>query len=217
MNDHVLSNLNIDLRSSPTAFKFLQDKSFVTGLMGPVGSGKSFVCAAKVMIRAVQQKPSPVDGIRYTRFVIVRNSYPELKTTTLKTWADLFPENIYRPILHTPPITHHIKLPPRGMLLGLIARLFSSLSINQKMCENCCHLNSQEHGSMKPKNYQKQSLMDSLTVWDVTQLKEMVVLHGTASGWTQTQWMMTIGGTDSQRKNPSQESTLGSFSSNQAV
>ena len=114
-----LSSLNIDLRSSPTAFKFLQDKSFVTGLMGPVGSGKSYVCAAKIMIRAVQQKPSPVDGIRYSRFVIVRNSYPELKTTTLKTWADLFPENIYGAIRHTPPITHHIKLPPRGDAAGI--------------------------------------------------------------------------------------------------
>jgi hypothetical protein len=114
-----LSSLNIDLRNSPTAFKFLQDKSFVTGLMGPVGSGKSYVCAAKIMIRAVQQKPSPVDGIRYSRFVIVRNSYPELKTTTLKTWAELFPENVYGPILHTPPITHHIKLPPRGDAAGI--------------------------------------------------------------------------------------------------
>ena len=82
-------------------------------------SGKSFVCAAKVMIRAVQQAPSPADGIRYSRFVIVRNSYPELKTTTLKTWGDLFPENIYGPILHTPPITHHIKLPPRGDAAGI--------------------------------------------------------------------------------------------------
>ena len=114
-----ISSLDIDLRSSPTAFKFLQDKSFVTGLMGPVGSGKSYVCAAKIMIRAVQQAPSPVDGIRYSRFVIVRNSYPELKTTTLKTWADLFPENIYGPILHTPPITHHIRLPPRGDAAGI--------------------------------------------------------------------------------------------------
>ena len=38
-----LSSLNIDLRSSPTAFKFLQDKSFVTGLMGPVDNF-SFGC-----------------------------------------------------------------------------------------------------------------------------------------------------------------------------
>lgn len=94
-DEYALSNLNIDLRSSPVAFKFLQSNSFVTGIMGPVGSGKSYVSAARIMVKAVQQKPSPVDGIRYSRFVIVRNSYPELKTTTLKTWADLFPENIY--------------------------------------------------------------------------------------------------------------------------
>jgi len=117
--DYALSSLNIDLRSSPVAFKFLQSNSFVTGIMGPVGSGKSYVSAAKIMVKAVQQKPSPVDGIRYSRFVIVRNSYPELKTTTLKTWADLFPENVYGPIHHTPPITHHIKLPPRGDAAGI--------------------------------------------------------------------------------------------------
>jgi hypothetical protein len=111
--------VNVDLTTSPVAYDFLQDDSFVTGIMGPVGSGKSYVSCLRVMRVALQQQPSPRDGIRYSRFVIVRNSYPELKTTTIKTWTDIFPESTFGPLRWTPPITHHIKLPPRGEAAGV--------------------------------------------------------------------------------------------------
>ena len=111
--------IDLDFSTAPTTWNFLQSDAFVRGMMGPVGSGKSYACAAEIMMRAVRQKPSPIDGIRYTRFVIVRNSYPELKTTTIKTWQDLFPENTFGPMLYTPPITHHIRLPSRGEAAGI--------------------------------------------------------------------------------------------------
>lgn len=82
-------------------------------------SGKSYASAAEVILRAVKQAPSPIDGIKYSRFVVVRNTYGELKTTTLKTWVDMFPENVFGPLRWTPPITHHIKLPPRGDAAGI--------------------------------------------------------------------------------------------------
>ncbi len=113
------ASLNLDFRQSPTVWQFLQDDAFVRGMLGPVGSGKSYACCAEVMMRAVKQKPSPVDGIRYSRFAIVRNSYPMLKTTTIKTWLDLFPESTFGPLLWTPPITHHIRLPARGEAAGI--------------------------------------------------------------------------------------------------
>ena len=111
--------LNLDFRTSPVVYDFLSSNAFVRGVMGPVGSGKSYACAAEVMMRAVKQKPSPIDGIRYSRFAIVRNSYPMLKTTTIKTWLDLFPEATFGPMLWTPPITHHIRLPSRGDAAGI--------------------------------------------------------------------------------------------------
>ena len=114
-----LAALNLDFRTSPTVWKFLQSNAFVRGLVGPVGSGKSYACAAEVMLRAIKQKPSPKDGIRRTRFAIVRNSYPMLRTTTLKTWAELFPENVWGRMHWSPPITHHIKLPSRGDAAGV--------------------------------------------------------------------------------------------------
>ena len=114
-----IPGLKLDFSKSPTVWKFLNDNSFVRGLIGTVGSGKSYACCAEIFKRAVQQKPSKRDGIKYSRFVIVRNSYPMLKTTTLKTWLELFPEHIYGPVRNSPPITHHIKLPSREGAAGI--------------------------------------------------------------------------------------------------
>ena len=117
--DGVFGGLDLDFSTSPTVWKFLSDNAFFRGLMGPVGSGKSYACAAEVMLRAVKQPVSPKDGVRYSRFVVVRNSYPELRTTTLKTWLELFPEHIFGSMRWSPPLTHHIKLPARGDAAGI--------------------------------------------------------------------------------------------------
>jgi len=79
-----LTEFELDFSESPTVWNFLNSDNFVRGIMGPVGSGKSYACCAEIFLRAVKQKPSPRDGIRHTRFAIIRNSYPELRTTTLK-------------------------------------------------------------------------------------------------------------------------------------
>ena len=114
-----IKDLNLDFSQSPTIWKFLKDDSFVRGLMGPVGSGKSYACASEIMLRAVQQPISPIDNTRRSRFVIVRNSYPELRTTTIKTWLEIFDEATWGPMRWSPPLTHHIKLPPKDKLAGL--------------------------------------------------------------------------------------------------
>ena len=119
MQNSNIPGLKLDFSKSPTVWKFLNDDSFVRGMVGPVGSGKSYACCAAIFKRAIQQKPSKRDGIKYSRFVIVRNSYPMLKTTTLKTWLELFPEHIYGAVRHSPPITHHIKLPSREGAAGI--------------------------------------------------------------------------------------------------
>ena len=127
-----IPSMNLDFSKSATVWKFLHDKSFVRGLMGPVGSGKSYGCAAEIMLKAVQQKPSPRDGIRYSRFVIVRNTYPELRTTTIKTWQELFPEDVWGPMRWQPPITHHLKLPTRDNAPGIDCEvIFMALSTPQ--------------------------------------------------------------------------------------
>ena len=111
--------LKLNFSSSPTVAKFFNSKGFVRGLMGPVGSGKSYACCAEIFRRAVQQKPSPKDGIKYSRWAIVRNTHPMLRTTTLKTWLELLPEGTWGDVKYSPPITHHIKLPSRDGAAGI--------------------------------------------------------------------------------------------------
>jgi len=92
-----------------TLKEFMKSDKFFRGLRGPVGSGKSVCCAVEVFRRALQQEKGS-DGIRHSRWAIVRNSYPQLRTTTIKTWLDWFPEDVWGKMLwHPPPYTHRLK------------------------------------------------------------------------------------------------------------
>lgn len=58
---------------------------FYDWIVGPVGSGKTTGIFFKLIYMASKQAPSS-DGIRRTRAVIVRNTMPQLKDTTLSSW-----------------------------------------------------------------------------------------------------------------------------------
>jgi len=85
------------------AAKFHTHNGFVRGLMGPVGSGKSSSCCVEIVNRALQQEPW-FDGVRRSRWAVIRNTYPELKSTTIKTWETWFPSHV-APIRWDTPIT----------------------------------------------------------------------------------------------------------------
>ena len=87
----------------PMAAKFHAHNGFVRGLMGPVGSGKSSSCCVEIVNRALQQKPW-LDGVRRSRWAVIRNTYPELKSTTIKTWETWFPSHV-APFRWDTPIT----------------------------------------------------------------------------------------------------------------
>ena len=91
-----------------TIGRFHASEAFVRGIVGPIGSGKSTACVIEILRRASLQAPSP-DGIRRTRWAIIRNSYPELRTTTVKTWAEWIPTEFGRMTFDSP-ITHRIKV-----------------------------------------------------------------------------------------------------------
>ena len=74
------------------------------GDRGPVGSGKSVTCCMEIMRRAVNQKPND-SGIRRSRWAVIRNTNPQLKTTTIKTWRDWFSDEIGK-FVWSPPYTH---------------------------------------------------------------------------------------------------------------
>lgn len=79
--------------SGPVTRAFLNDDSFVTGIMGPFGSGKSTAAVMK-LIKNSQKQPRSADGWQRRRTAIIRNTYPELRTTTMKTWHQWIPQHI---------------------------------------------------------------------------------------------------------------------------
>lgn len=105
--------------AGPVSQAFLADNSFVRGIMGPIGSGKSAGCVIEILKRSQMQAPSP-DGLRRTRWAVIRNSYPELRTTTLKTWADWCPL-AYGKLTQDSPITHYVKTPELDMEVLFLA------------------------------------------------------------------------------------------------
>ena len=88
--------------------KFLKDDAFVRGIRGPVGSGKSVSCCIEVMRRACQQEPDKT-GVRRSRWGIIRNTNPQLRTTTIKTWLDWYPEDVFGVFKWSVPYTHLVK------------------------------------------------------------------------------------------------------------
>lgn len=101
--------MKIKYRAEKTASKFHASDKVVKGFMGPVGNGKSVACIQEMFRISCLQWPNAY-GVRKTRWAIIRNTYPELKTTTLNTWKQWFPEEI-SPIRTHPIITTIIKQP----------------------------------------------------------------------------------------------------------
>jgi hypothetical protein len=79
----------INYTPPPTIREFIKDykpgELFYDWIVGPVGSGKTTGIFFKLIYMAGKQEPGP-DGIRRSRAVIVRNTTPQLRDTTLSSW-----------------------------------------------------------------------------------------------------------------------------------
>lgn len=98
------------------AARFHQEYAFVRGLMGPVGSGKSSACCAEIVFHTMKQ--NPWRGMRRARWAVIRNTYPELKTTTIKTWQAWFPDEV-APIKWDVPIVSRMVIKDIGDGTGI--------------------------------------------------------------------------------------------------
>lgn len=89
--------------------RFLMSEARLSAIQGPWGSGKSTACGYKLLMNALRQPPGP-DGIRRRRTYVGRNTFDELKRTTVKTWLHIFPENKFGRFTWSKPFEHRIKL-----------------------------------------------------------------------------------------------------------
>ena len=114
-------NVLFDYSDVPTIRKFANDNTRIRCIMGPFASGKSSGCVIEIFSRAQNQKPGP-DGVRRSRWVVVRNSYLQLKDTTIKTFHDWFPPKIFGEWHSTDHCYLFTKLVPYGVHLEVMFR-----------------------------------------------------------------------------------------------
>lgn len=100
-----------------TLRRFMQSPAFVRGLQGPIGSGKSVACVIEMLRLALAQEPA-IDvrtgertGPRKVRSGVIRNTTPQLETTTMKTWLEWLPENDFGKVRWRAPFRQDIRIP----------------------------------------------------------------------------------------------------------
>lgn len=75
----------------PVSAAYKADRSSVSAIMGPVGSAKTSTTIMKLLEISAEQAKSPVDGIRYSKWMVVRDTYRNLNRTTLKSFKTWLP------------------------------------------------------------------------------------------------------------------------------
>lgn len=100
----------------PVARAFMLSDAFIRGIRGPVGSGKSTCCIMDMWRTACMQKKDAAGRRRY-RGLIIRNTYGELESTTIKSFLMWFPETVGK-LTYGAPIEYRIekRLPDGSML-----------------------------------------------------------------------------------------------------
>lgn len=97
--------------------RFMGDPSFVRGIQGPIGSGKSVCCVIeclRLMLsqeRSIDLKTGERTGPRKFRLGVIRNTTPQLETTTMKTWLDWLPESDFGRVRWRAPFRQDIRIP----------------------------------------------------------------------------------------------------------
>lgn len=103
-----MADLEIRYSAEPTPRRFHNSSALFRGLRGPFRSGKSVACVNEIVRQAIRA-PTCLDGVRRSRWAVVRNTYPDLKATTIKTWMDWYGE--LAPMHWGSPITSRLQMP----------------------------------------------------------------------------------------------------------
>lgn len=77
-------------KAPPVVASFMKSDAHMRVIMGPQGSGKSSGSCIETLRRSITRRPDS-DGVRRAKWVIVRNTVPMLKDTTIPTFLRWFP------------------------------------------------------------------------------------------------------------------------------
>ncbi|MEE8240087.1 MAG: hypothetical protein V3R16_02365 [Nitrospirales bacterium] len=68
---------------------FMRTRARCAFIMGPLGSGKTFGAVQRILAQMCEQEPNEL-GVRPTRWCAIRNTYPDLMTTTVRDFEAVF-------------------------------------------------------------------------------------------------------------------------------
>ncbi len=91
--------------------RYLVDPADTVLIQGPRGSGKSTASVHKLLLNAARQPPGP-DGIARRRSYVVRNTFDELKRTTVQTWLAVLAEPHHGTMKWDKPFEYRIRIGP---------------------------------------------------------------------------------------------------------
>lgn len=85
--------MNFNYSANSTFAKVHQDPNKYLFIRGPVGSGKSSGAIWHCFLNSLLQLPQQ-DGVRRSRYAVTRASYPQLKSTVIKSWQSWYKNQV---------------------------------------------------------------------------------------------------------------------------
>lgn len=92
MTDGQLNITNF-IPPGPVSAAFLNDRSPLSAIMGPMGSAKTSTCIMKTAATAQETPPSRITGERLFKWGVIRNTFTDLKRTTMKSIEGWYGKN----------------------------------------------------------------------------------------------------------------------------
>ncbi len=83
------TEIRLGVPQYPVLNDFMRCRERVSCVMGPLGSGKTYAAVQRILHQMTEQAPN-AKGERPTRFLAVRNTYPDLMSTTVKDFIAVF-------------------------------------------------------------------------------------------------------------------------------
>jgi len=118
-------------RCGPVAKRFHADRdSRVKLLIGPFGTGKTSSAAYDQMMCQSARVMVNAEGVKRSRFAVVRNTFPQLRDTTMKTFLEWYPPPIYGRFNQTEKI-YKARFEPREGDVREVEILFRALDIEK--------------------------------------------------------------------------------------
>lgn len=77
----------------PVTARFIHSTAAERAIMGPVAGGKTSTCLIDMVFRAMAQRRSSIDGVRRTKFGVIRDTYRNLEKTTIPSWFQWIPKD----------------------------------------------------------------------------------------------------------------------------